>query len=98
MTKPLPTGRIKRQKKVPTLRECDLMIQGISDKDSIGHLFIVNIEFDQKSTTEKTLLFNEIYMPSFEKKSSFWPTKDLFFNRRHDAKRPRHLKFLQSND
>ena len=80
MTKPLPTGSIKRQKKVPTLRECDLMIQGISDKDSIRHLFIVDFEFDQKGTTEKTLLFNEIYMPIFEKKKFFCPTKDLFFN------------------
>ena len=80
MTKPLPTGSIKRQKKVPTLRECDLMIQGISDKDSIRHLFIVDFEFDQKGTTEKTLLFNEIYMPIFKKKKLFCPTKDLFFN------------------
>ena len=45
MTKLLP---IKRQKKVPTLREFDFIIQGISDEDSIGHLFIVDIEFNKK--------------------------------------------------
>ena len=35
MTKLLP---IKRQKKVPTLREFDFIIQGISDEDSIEYL------------------------------------------------------------
>ena len=79
MTKPLPTGSIKRLKKVPTLRECDLMIQGISDKDSIRHLFIVDFEFDQKGTTEKTLLFNEIYMPIFEKKKVLLPNERSVF-------------------
>lgn len=70
LTKLLPTGSIKRQKK-PTLRELDLMIQGISDEDSIAPLFIVDIESDQKKPTEETLLFNEIYMPIIEKKGSF---------------------------
>lgn len=52
MIKLLPTGSIKRQKKVPTLREPDLMIQGISDEDSIASLFIVDIESEQKKPTE----------------------------------------------
>ena len=64
MTKLLP---IKRQKKVPTLREFDFIIQGISDEDSIGHLFIVDIDFDKKNATDKTMLFNEMYTPIFEK-------------------------------
>ena len=35
MIKPLPTGSIKRAKKIPTVREFDLILQGISDTDKI---------------------------------------------------------------
>ena len=31
MTKALPTGSVKKEKKVPTLKEFDLIIQGILD-------------------------------------------------------------------
>lgn len=34
--------------------------------DKLGHLFIVDISF--KNINEKTLLFNELYPPIFEKK------------------------------
>ena len=44
-----------------------MILQGISDNDKIGHLFIVDIEFDYKNATEKQLFFNEIYTPIFEK-------------------------------
>ena len=47
VTKLLPTRSIKR-KKIPTMREFDLIIQGISDEDNIGHLFVVDIPFDKK--------------------------------------------------
>ena len=47
ITKPLPIGSIKKSKNVPSMREFDLMIiQGILNEDKIGHLFVVNIEFD----------------------------------------------------
>ena len=67
LTKPLPTGSIKR-KKIPTMREFDLIIRGISDEDRIGHLFIVNIHFDKKNASKNQLFYNEIYLPLFEKK------------------------------
>ena len=51
MTKPFPTGSLKRTKELPTMREFDLTVQGISDTDKIGHLFIVDIEFDHKNAT-----------------------------------------------
>ena len=41
------------------------MILNISHTDKIGHLFVVDIKFHLKN--EKTLLFNEIYTPVFEK-------------------------------
>ena len=36
--------------------------------DPIGHLFVVDIEFDFERATGKELFFNEIYTPLFEKK------------------------------
>ena len=69
MTKPLPTDNIKKEKKVPNLREFDFIIQGISDQDKIGNLFVVDIKFDQENASEKQLFFNEIYTPIFEKNS-----------------------------
>ena len=69
MTKSLPTDSIKNSKKLPTMREFNLILQGISDTDKVGHLFIVDIEFDYKNASEKELFFNEIYTPIFEKKN-----------------------------
>ena len=56
MTRPLPTGSIKRVKKISTMREFDLILQSISHTDEIGHLFIVDIEFDKENDTEKKLI------------------------------------------
>ena len=67
MTKPLPTGSIKKVKKTPSMREFDLIIQEILGKDKIGHPFVVDIEFDRKNVCEKQLFFNEIYTTIFEK-------------------------------
>ena len=71
MTKPLPYGCIKKQKKIPSLRELNIILNNISHTDKIGHLFIVNIKFHFK--TEKTLLFNELYTPIFEKSKLIKP-------------------------
>ena len=68
MTKPLPTGSIKKMKKISSLKELDLVRQGILEEDKIGHLFEIDIEFDKKNADEKQLFFNEIYIPIFEKK------------------------------
>ena len=46
-------------------------MNNISHTDKIGHLFIVNIKFHFK--TEKTLLFNELYTPIFEKSKLIKP-------------------------
>ena len=68
MTKPLPTGNIKKAEKLPAMKEFDLILQRISDEDKIEHLFVVGIEFYQKNDSEKQLFFNEIYMLIFLKK------------------------------
>ena len=63
MTKPLPYGCIKKQEHPPSLLEFNKILDKISHDNKIGHLFIVDIKFH-----DKTLLFNEIFPPIFEKK------------------------------
>ena len=68
MTEPLPAGSIKRVKKLPTMEEFDLILQGVLDTNKIGHLFIVDIDFCQKNVIEKQLSCNGNYTLTFEKK------------------------------
>ena len=68
MTKPLPTGCIKREKNTPSIRNLCFLLMGTSHLDAVGHLFVVDIEFDSERATEKELFFNEIYCHIFEKK------------------------------
>ena len=66
MTKPLPYSCIKKHEHPPSLTEFNRILDKISHEDNIGHLFIVDIKFH--NINPKTLLFNEIYSPIFEKK------------------------------
>ena len=50
------------------MKESDLIIQGILDEDKIDNLFVIDVKFDTKNTSEKQLFFNRIYSPIFEKK------------------------------
>ena len=70
MMKPLPYWCIKRQEHLPNLVEFNKILDRISHEDKIGYLFIVDIKFH--NINPKTLLFNEIYPPIFEKKSKKW--------------------------
>ena len=45
MTKPLPYGCIKKQDKVPTLIEFNMILDSLSHNDNIGHLFNVDLKF-----------------------------------------------------
>ena len=70
MTKTFAYGCIKKQKqktKKTTLIEFNKILDKISHDDKIGHLFVVDIKFYNKNP--KTLLFNEVYQPIFEKKN-----------------------------
>ena len=71
MTKPLPYGCIKKQVNPPSLLEFNKILDKISHEDKIGHLFIVDIKFHNKNL--KTMLFNEIYPPIFEKYKKMEP-------------------------
>ena len=71
MTKPLPYGCIKKRDRPPTLAEFNKILDEISHKDSTGHLFIVDIKFN--NVNPKTLLFNELYTSIFEKNKIMEP-------------------------
>ena len=71
MTRPLPYGCIKRKKKVLSIEELNYLFKNVTLEDKIGHLFTVDIEF--ADINEKTLIFNEIYPPIFEKKKKISP-------------------------
>ena len=57
MRKPLPYGCIT---------EFNNILDKMSHEDNIGHLFIVDIKFH--NINPRTIFFNEIYPPIFEKK------------------------------
>ena len=65
MTKAFPYSCIKKQRTVPTLIASNIILDSISHDDRAGHLFIEDIKFHD--INPKTLLFNEIYSPTFEK-------------------------------
>ena len=64
MKKPLPLAASKTRK-IPTLRKFNIILNNISHKDKIGHLFVVDIKFCEMSGN--TFLFNELYTPIFKK-------------------------------
>ena len=66
MTNPLPYGFITKQNILPTLEELKELLANVTLTDKFGHLLVVDIVFDK--VNEKTLLFNELFPPIFEKK------------------------------
>ena len=71
MTKPLPHGCIKKKKRVPNLEELAEILAGVTLDDKFGHLFVVKVEF--ADVNKKTLIFNEMYLPIFEKNQKIDP-------------------------
>ena len=71
MTKSLPHDCIKKQEHSPSLLEFNKILDKIPYDDQIGYLSIVDIKFHNKNP--KTLLFNEIFPPAFEKNKKMEP-------------------------
>ena len=69
MTKLMPTGCIK-EKEPPSWLDFHILLETVDLDDSIRHLFIVDIFFDEKNATEKELLDNEIFPLSLEKQKT----------------------------
>ena len=67
MTRPMPTGCIK-QNTLPTWSTFNLLLEKVSLEDKIGHLFVVDIEFDFENASHRQLIYNEIFPPIIEKK------------------------------
>ena len=67
MTRPMPTGCIK-QNTVPAWSTFNLLLEKVSLDDKIGHLFVVDIEFDFENAPQRQLTYNEIFPPIIEKK------------------------------
>ena len=65
MTKPIPVGSIKE--KQPDYSEFNLLFEKVSLDDPIGHIFVVDVEFDYKNATETQIMYNEIMPPFIEK-------------------------------
>ena len=65
LTKPLPYGCITKHEHILSLTEFNKILDQISHEDNIGHHFVVDIKFHD--INPKTLFFNEIYIPIFEK-------------------------------
>ena len=66
MTKPLPTGFIKDNDDI-SWEKLNFLLEKVCFEDTVGHLFIVNIEFDTENATEREFAYNEIYLPIIEK-------------------------------
>ena len=66
MTKPIPMGCIKEQS-APSWLKFSLLLETVNLDEEIGHLFVVDTEFDEKRATEQKYIYNEILTPIIEK-------------------------------
>ena len=78
MTKPLPTGFIKD--------DCDVFweafnfsLEKVDFEDTIGPLYKVDIEFDNKNSTKRELTNNKIYPQTIEKQKIIDPSERSVF-------------------
>ena len=62
----LPTGCIIENSNV-IWRTFNLLLEKVSLNDQIGHLYVVDIEFDHTKATENQIAYNEIYPLIIEK-------------------------------
>ena len=56
MTKPLPMASIKEEKHVPSWKNSHIRIKKVSTEDEIGHVFVVDVDFDGKKASKRQLI------------------------------------------
>ena len=78
MTKPLPTGCIKDSGDI-SWKTFNFLLESVSFEDTIGHLYIVDIEFDFKNATEREFAHNEVCPPIIEKQRIIDPCERSVF-------------------
>ena len=59
MTKPLPTGCIKKEPE-PIWRTFNILLEKVDLDGPVGHLFVVDISFDCGKATSRQRIYNEI--------------------------------------
>ena len=77
MKKPMATGSIKE--KLPSWIEFNLLMEKVSLDDLIGHLFVVDIEFDHEKATECQIMYNQIFLPLTDKQTVVLPNESFVF-------------------
>ena len=70
MTRPMPAGCIK-ENNPPSWLKFNLLLETVDLENKIGHLFVVDIEFDIENADERKMLYNEIFPPIIEKEKIF---------------------------
>ena len=78
MTKPLGTGGIKDDSDI-SWATFIFLIETVDFKDTNGHLYTVDIEFDYENATEKMMAYNDIYPPIIEKHKIIDPYERYVF-------------------
>ena len=56
-----------------------MLLQNVSLHDQIGHLYVVDFEFDHTKATEKQIVYNEIYPPIIEKQKVIDPCESSVY-------------------
>ena len=74
----MPTGCIKDSDDI-SWKTFNFLLESVSFEDTIGHLYIVDIEFDFKNATEREFAYNEIYPPIIEKQKIIDPCERSVF-------------------
>ena len=64
----MPVGSIKD--KDPSWAEFNLLMERVSLDDPIGHMFVVDIEFDHQKATDHQIMYNEVFPPIVDKKAT----------------------------
>ena len=72
MTKPLPTGTIKDNSDI-SFATLNRLLETVSLSDVIGHLFVVDIQFDHENATLQQIYYNDIFPPIIEKQTTVDP-------------------------
>ena len=79
MTKPLPTGCIKDNDDVSWVT-FNKLLESVSFEDTIGHLYIVDIEIDFKMQLKENLLIMKFIRQSLKNRELLILVKNLHFN------------------
>ena len=72
MTKPFPTGCTKANSDI-SLKNLNDLIRTLDIDSTIEHLYVFDIEFDQKNATQNQITYNEIYPPIIKKQKVIDP-------------------------